>query len=209
MFYFIILAIIGFILFKMRNRIMGGIVVSIIFIGMIFFSIFMLDWYVGVDVRQYVNIGWYDKTIQNPVKVGEELAGVVKDEAINANTKLEQVGSDLDTKFGVTQDDKGVWQGVKDGTDEEGSSSESEVKDTNFIKALFSKESEQEPDMGILSGEEWVITYSELDDVLAKGGFTKQDIELLKTLSPHNPGNFTGEQIKVSTTKELITIIKL
>ena len=202
MFYFIILAIIGFILFKMRSRIIGGIVVSMVFIGVIFFSIFLLDWYVGVDVREYVNISWYDDTIKNPVKVGEELVGAAKDEVIGYNEQISQVGETLDKKLGVVQDEKGVWKGVESEPEskEEGKKEESKEEGKKET-GLFSKEGSEAYD-----GDEWVIGYDEVDEVVSVGGFTRNDKNLIKTVSPHNPGEYEGEEIRVITTRETITI---
>lgn len=198
MFYFIILAIIGFIIFKMRHRIIGGIVVSAIFVGVVFFIIFMLDWYVGVDLRQYVDIGWYDKTIQNPVKVGEDLVGTARDEVSNYNLQISQVGEQLDERFGVTQDDKGVWT---DAPKQEDVGGEDESI-SGSITSIF-KESDEG---NTYSGEDWVIGYDEVEDVVKTGGFTREDSNLLMTLSPHNPGVFEGEAIRLTTTRETITI---
>lgn len=200
-FYFILLAVIGFIIFKMRHRIIGGIVVSAIFVGVVFFIIFMLDWYVGVDLRQYVNISWYDTTIQNPVKVGEDLVGTARDEVSNYNQQLSQVGQQLDQKFGVEQDDKGVWEDVKtDDEIQESGRDEGTIDQSN--KSIFSGSDEG----STYNGEEWVITYDEVDEVVKTGGFTRDDQNLLRTLSPHNPGKFEGETISLNTTRETITI---
>lgn len=182
----------------MRHRIIGGIVVSAIFVGMVFFIIFMLDWYVGVDVRKYVDIGWYDTTIQNPVKVGEDLVGTARDEVSNYNQQLSQVGDQLDQKFGVEQDDKGVWTDAPTQESEEG---EDESK-SGSITSIFSGSDEG----STYNGEEWVITYDEVDEVVKTGGFTRDDQNLLRTLSPHNPGKFEGETISLNTTRETITI---
>lgn len=200
-FYFILLAVIGFIMFKMRHRIIGGIVVSAIFVGMVFFIIFMLDWYVGVDLRQYVNIGWYDTTIQNPVKVGEDLVGTARDEVSNYNQQLSQVGQQLDQKFGVEQDDKGVWEDVKTEEDLQESGRDEGTIDQS-INSIFSGSDEG----STYNGEEWVITYDEVDEVVKTGGFTRDDQNLLRTLSPHNPGKFEGETISLNTTRDTITI---
>ena len=200
-FYFILLAVIGFIIFKMRHRIIGGIVVSAIFVGVVFFIIFMLDWYVGVDLRQYVNISWYDTTIQNPVKVGEDLVGTARDEVSNYNQQLSQVGQQLDQKFGVEQDDKGVWEDVKtDDEIQESGRDEGTIDQSN--KSIFSGSDEG----STYNGEEWVITYDEVDEVVKTGGFTRDDQNLLRTLSPHNPGKFEGETISLNTTRDTITI---
>lgn len=182
----------------MRHRIIGGIVVSAIFVGVIFFIIFMLDWYVGVDLRQYVNIGWYDTTIQNPVKVGEDLVGTARDEVSNYNQQLSQVGEQLDERFGVAQDDKGVWT---DAPTQESGEGEDESK-SGSITSIFKGSDEG----NTYSGEDWVIGYDEVGDVVKTGGFTREDSNLLMTLSPHNPGVYEGEAIRLTTTRETITI---
>lgn len=208
MFYFIILAIIGFILFKMRQRIIGGIVVSMVFIGVIFFSIFLLDWYVGVDLRDYVNISWYDKTIQNPVKVGEELAGAAKEEVLNYNQQISDVGDTIDKKLGISQDSKGIWQEESDSEEpgKEGAtiSEEESSNETSTGWGIFSKK-EGSADY---TGEDWVIGFDEVEEVAKEGGFTRTDKNLLKTVSPHNPGVYEGEGIKVTTTRDTIIISK-
>lgn len=208
MFYFIILAIIGFILFKMRQRIVGGIVVSMVFIGVIFFSIFLLDWYVGVDLRDYVNISWYDKTIQNPVKVGEELAGAAKEEVLNYNQQISDVGGTIDKKLGISQDSKGIWQEESDSEEpgKEGAtiSEEESSNETSTGWGIFSKK-EGSADY---TGEDWVIGFDEVEEVAKAGGFTRNDKNLLKTVSPHNPGVYEGEGIKVTTTRDTIIISK-
>lgn len=208
MFYFIILAIIGFILFKMRQRIIGGIVVSMVFIGVIFFSIFLLDWYVGVDLRDYVNISWYDKTIQNPVKVGEELAGAAKEEVLNYNQQISDVGGTIDKKLGISQDSKGIWQEESDseepGKEDATLTEEESSNETNTGWGIFSKKE----DSADYNGEDWVIGFDEVEEVAKAGGFTRNDKNLLKTVSPHNPGVYEGEGIKVTTTRDTIIISK-
>lgn len=180
----------------MRRRIISGAVVSVIFIGVVFFSIFLLDWYSDVDVRKYTDIGWYDDTIENPVQVGKDLVKGAGEKVKGANDKLMDDSNKIDKKLGISKDDSGLW----------GSSSEEDTGDVVELDKKLeedSKEVERNPEEYKLGG---FYTYRELQQGIKYITSDEEDKELLLALSPHHSTTVEGNTIWAKNNKEGVEI---
>lgn len=202
----------------MRKRIIGGLVASAVFIGMVFFVIFLLDWYTGVDLRDYANLSWYDDTIENPVQVGEDLLNQAGQQAQDINQQLQDQGKQLDERFGVAQSETGLWAGVSDDPDEptglssdtnNGEPNQEGSQRVNDLQQAYESQQEYES-LGyvptVKKGQTQTYTYEELDAILPQLGLSKMDEDIIHVLSKHNPVTVEGDTIIVDTTSEHVTI---
>lgn len=200
MFYGIIMVLIILILFLMRKRIIGGIVVSTIFVGTIFFIIFLMDWYVGVDLRQYTDISWYDKTIENPVEVGRDVANTTGGQLGSINDQLIEQGDKLDDKFGI--------EIGSDSTDDTTAGYGIWGEDTTVTQeSNNNNQSSNQPPQTATDQSTMTVQYGEVNQVIQSIPLSDKDKQLLTLVSPHNPGTFEGEAIRIETTRESVTII--
>lgn len=200
MFYGIIMVLIILILFLMRKRIIGGIVVSTIFVGTIFFIIFLMDWYVGVDLRQYTDISWYDKTIENPVEVGRDVANTTGEQLGSINDQLIEQGDKLDDKFGIEIE--------SDSTDDTTAGYGIWGEDTKVTQeSNNNNQSSNQPPQTTTDQSTMTVQYGEVNQVIQSIPLSDKDKQLLTLVSPHNPGTFEGEAIRLETTRESVTII--
>ncbi|WP_416493796.1 hypothetical protein, partial [Bacillus mycoides] len=70
-----------------------------VFVGSLFFSIFMLDTFTTVNVRNYLPIGFYDKTIEDPKGAAEKVGNSIKGAGEKAVDKVNDVGDNADKYF--------------------------------------------------------------------------------------------------------------
>ena len=186
----VIWIIILLLIFFARNF-LGRTIFGIIFgISFLFFTIFMIDNYTGHNLRNYIDITFYDKTLEDPKGVAEDLVDKATKGGEKANDKLNDIGSDLDKKFGIDKEknnDK-IW--VEDSSDE----------DTNKEKD-FNKKSNDDSELEYQ--ETYVIEYKDISRLLNNelSELSKEDKELIKSLSPTVKSEFEGKNIIV-TNKE-------
>lgn len=178
----IIILLLIFFARKFLGRTIFGIAFGIAFL---FFTIFMIDNYTGHNLRNYIDITFYDKTIEDPQGVAEDLVDRATSGGEKANDKLNDVGSKLDKKLGIDKEknDGKVW--VED--------SSSEVDDTKN-----SSESES-----MKYQKTYELEYKDISDLLNTelSDLSKEDKELIKSLSPTVKLELEGKNIIV-TNKE-------
>ena len=171
---------------KFLGRTIFGITFGVAFL---FFSIFMIDNYTGHNLRNYIDITFYDKTIEDPQGVAEGLVDKATTGGEKANEKLNDVGSKLDKKLGIDKEKNNgkVW--VEDSLDssEEGVEDISEG-DSNKIEYQKTYEIEYKDISKLLNGE-----LSEL---------SKEDKELIKSLSPTIKLELEGKNIIVTNSEK-------
>lgn len=188
-------------IFFARNWI-GRTIFGITFgICMLFFTIFLIDNYTGHNIRNFIDISFYDKTLEDPKGVANNLAGQVVEGGKDLSDKINDKGNDLDNSLGIKKDSETgkVWEEIE--------TEESIVEE--------SKEPEQveEEEQAVLNEENsFIITYSEINNVLENdlNFLSKEDKALIKTMSPTLKGEFEGTNILVSNKeKELFENNKL
>lgn len=182
----IIILLLIFFARKFLGRTIFGITFGVAFL---FFSIFMIDNYTGHNLRNYIDITFYDKTIEDPQGVAENLVDKATTGGEKANEKLNDVGSKLDKKLGIDKEKNNgkVW--VEDSLD----SSEEDVEDisegdSNKIEYQKTYEIEYKDISKLLNGE-----LSEL---------SKEDKELIKSLSPTIKLELEGKNIIVTNSEK-------
>lgn len=178
----IIILLLIFFARKSLGRTIFGIAFGIAFL---FFTIFMIDNYTGHNLRNYIDITFYDKTIEDPQGVAEDLVDRATSGGEKANDKLNDVGSKLDKKLGIDKEknDGKVW--VED--------SSSEVDDTKNSSESESMEYQKT----------YELEYKDISDLLNTelSDLSKEDKELIKSLSPTVKLELEGKNIIV-TNKE-------
>lgn len=178
----IIILLLIFFTRKFLGRTIFGIAFGIAFL---FFTIFMIDNYTGHNLRNYIDITFYDKTIEDPQGVAEDLVDRATSGGEKANDKLNDVGSKLDKKLGIDKEknDGKVW--VED--------SSSEVDDTKNSSESESMEYQKT----------YELEYKDISDLLNTelSDLSKEDKELIKSLSPTVKLELEGKNIIV-TNKE-------
>lgn len=182
--------IILLLIFFARNF-LGRTIFGIIFgISFLFFTIFMIDNYTGHNLRNYIDITFYDKTLADPKGVAEDLVDKATKGGEKANDKLNDIGSELDKKLGIEKEKNNgkIW--VEDSSDE----------DTNKEKDSNKKSNDNSE---IDYQETYVIEYKDISRLLNNelSELTKEDKELIKSLSPTVKSEFEGKNIIV-TNKE-------
>lgn len=182
--------IILLLIFFARNF-LGRTIFGIIFgLAFLFFAIFMIDNYTGHNLRNYIDITFYDKTLEDPQGVAEDLVDKATKGGEKANDKLNDVGSELDKKLGIDKEKNNgkVW--VEDSSD----------TDTNTEK----ESNEKSNDNSELDYQEtYEIEYKDISRLLNNelSELTKEDKELIRSLSPTVKSEFEGKNIIV-TNKE-------
>lgn len=178
----IIILLLIFFARKFLGRTIFGIAFGIAFL---FFTIFMVDNYTGHNLRNYIDITFYDKTIEDPQGVAEDLVDRATSGGEKANDKLNDVGSKLDKKLGIDKEknEGKVW--VVD--------SSSVVDDTKNSSESESMEYQKT----------YELEYKDISKLLNNelSELTKEDKELIKSLSPTVKLELEGKNIIV-TNKE-------
>lgn len=200
-------AIIGF--FLLRKRIFGGLVALGVFIGAVFLIIFILDWWSPVDVRDYADVGVYDAVIEDPLKVGEDIASNVYDRATELNNKAKEVGDDIDTKLGIEKGANGVWS-TGSGSKEEDSNTNNKDEVTNNQGNLGFTVGDSNVGSSVLStgqGKQQVfITYEEAQHKASQITPNLEDQKLIQSMTPYNLTKVEGVTIIIQNTEDGITI---
>lgn len=182
--------IILLLIFFARNF-LGRTIFGIIFgLSFLFFAIFMIDNYTGHNLRNYIDITFYDKTIEDPQGVAEDLVDKATKGGEKANDKLNDVGSELDKKLGIDKEKNNSKVWVEDSSD----------TDTNTEK----ESNEKSNDNSELDYQEtYEIEYKDISRLLNNelSELTKEDKELIRSLSPTVKSEFEGKNIIV-TNKE-------
>lgn len=190
----VIWIIILLLVFFARNF-LGRTIFGIIFgVSFLFFSIFMIDNYTGHNLRNYIDITFYDKTLEDPQGVAEDLVDKATKGGEKANKKLNDVGSELDKKLGIDKEKNNgkVW--VEDSSDTDKKSNEKLTDDSK----------EQSTDNSELDYKKtYEIEYKDISRLLNNelSELTKEDKEIIKSLSPTVKSEFEGKNIIV-TNKE-------
>lgn len=184
----VIWIIILLLIFFARNF-LGRTIFGIIFgISFLFFTIFMIDNYTGHNLRNYIDITFYDKTLADPKGVAEDLVDKATKGGEKANDKLNDIGSDLDKKLGIEKNNGKIW--VEDSSDEDTNKEKDSNKNSNNNSELDYQET-------------YVIEYKDISRLLNNelSELSKEDKELIKSLSPTVKSEFEGKNIIV-TNKE-------
>lgn len=182
--------IILLLIFFARNF-LGRTIFGIIFgISFLFFTIFMIDNYTGHNLRNYIDITFYDKTLADPKGVAEDLVDTATKGGEKANDKLNDIGSELDKKLGIDKEKNNgkIW--VEDSSDEDTNKEKDSNKKSNDNSELDYQET-------------YVIEYKDISRLLNNelSELTKEDKELIRSLSPTVKSEFEGKNIIV-TNKE-------
>lgn len=186
----VIWIIILLLIFFARNF-LGRTIFGIIFgISFLFFTIFMIDNYTGHNLRNYIDITFYDKTLADPKGVAEDLVDKATKGGEKANDKINDIGSDLDKKFGIDREKNNgkIW--VEDSSDEDTNKEKDSNKNSNDDSELEYQET-------------YVIEYKDISRLLNNelSELSKEDKELIRSLSPTVKSEFEGKNIIV-TNKE-------
>lgn len=203
MFTYIIWGILALLLFIFKDRIAGFFVVGIVFLVMSFLAIFILDFYSTVDPNNQgiLNLSFYNKTVEDPAEAASELGEMVVNGGKEVNDKISETGSTLDEQFGIVQDDTGKWVSVSV-SEAESKETETTVKEEESSETKESTTSEKTN----IPTSEVKVTYSELSSILSSLGLSREDEQLLKSLSPYNVGSVKGEGFEATNTDSTISI---
>lgn len=203
MFTYIIWGILALLLFIFKDRIAGFFVVGIVFLVMSFLAIFILDFYSTVDPNNQgiLNLSFYNKTVEDPAEAASELGEMLVNGGKEVNDKISETGSKLDEQFGIVQDDTGKWVSVADSSKTDDKSSPIKTNETETEKEETTEKNEP-----TLTKSEVKVTYSELSSILSSLELSREDEQLLKSLSPYNVGSVKGEGFEATNTDSTISI---
>lgn len=178
-------AIILLIYFVMK-RFGSGLVVAGVLLGSIFLSIFMLDTFTTFEVRKYIPIAFYDKTIENP----KEVATGIKEQVVVVGTssvdKVNEVGDNADIKYGT-----GLDESKEEGTVNPRDNVKEEKKERKE-KGLEKVKKES------VSGEIF-IKYKDIETELETTyiGMTERDKSIVETMMPMLTIKYVGDDYEI------------
>lgn len=211
MFVYITWGLVGILLFLLAKRIGAGVVGVGVFVGAVFLTIFMLDTFTVINVRNFVPVHFYDDTIEDPkgavTKVGEKLGEAGEKSA----DKINGIGENANRYFEVEESkEKGDKTWVKrDEVTEKEKSSKKDAGDADEKKEKKgSSKKEEEPQKGkkgaTASGSSTFVKYTEIDSLLQTRykELPHEDIEILKAISPILRTKVEGEKIVVDNRGE-------
>lgn len=203
MFTYIIWGILALLLFIFKDRLAGFFVVGIVFLVMSFLAIFILDFYSTIDPNNQgiLNLSFYNKTVEDPAEAASELGEMIVTGGNVVNDKISEAGSTLDEQFGIVQDDTGKWVSVADSSEHDEENTANKTNETEAKKEETTENNEQK-----VTKSELKVTYSELSSILSSLELSREDEQLLKSLSPYNVGSVKGEGFEATNTDSTISI---
>lgn len=173
------------------KRIGHGLLVFGVMIGAIFLSIFMLDTFTTFNARNYVPIGFYDKTVDDPKEVAESLKEKVVGEVELGKgkevvDKINGIGDTVDKKYGTEiQKDKSEDKDEKDKSKVEDGEKETNKEQKKHITNL-------------VEGEKFV-KYKDVKDYVKENGtkFTEKEESILTTIVPMLVMDYEGDNYRI------------
>ncbi|MCL9628359.1 hypothetical protein [Bacillus subtilis] len=85
---------------------------GVVFIGALFFAIFMLDTFTTLDIRRYVPIMFYDQTVKDPQGTAAEVKNKVLAGGREAANEVNDAGKIADETYGLNEDKE--WHNNED-----------------------------------------------------------------------------------------------
>ncbi|PER55659.1 hypothetical protein CN495_07860 [Bacillus thuringiensis] len=206
MFVYITWGLVGILLFLLAKRIGAGVVGVGVFVGAVFLTIFMLDTFTVINVRNFVPVHFYDDTIEDPKgavnKVGEKLGEAGEKSADKINNIGENANRYFEVEDSKEKGDK-TWVKGDEVTDKENASKkltgDAEEKKEKKGSAKKEEESPKEKKGTISSGSSTFVKYTEIDSLLQTRykELPHEDTEILKSISPILRTKVEGEKIIV------------
>lgn len=179
----VVIALIAFFGRKIIGRTLVGVVFGIF---MLFFTIYTIDNYTGQNIRNFIDISFYDETLADPEGTAKNVVDTVTDNGKKVNEKINKTGDKLDKDLGITRESNGkVW---------------SDAPEDSTKKSKTTKESKPEESEEASSDLSFTVTYSELSDLLDTNleGLSDSDKSLIKSMSPIQKATLNGDKIKVT-----------
>lgn len=182
---------------KFIGRTLFGIAFGIL---ILFFTIFMIDNYTGQNIRNWIDISFYDNTLKDPQGTAQDIIDEATEKGKLANEKINKAGKNLDDSLGIEREGNSgkVWS-----SDKETQNSDSD-KETQDSGADSEKTDTNE--------YEFIIAYSDIDDFIndTLSNLSKEDKELIKSFSPTVKATIKGKNITVTNEdKDLVKDSKL
>lgn len=204
------LIVIG-LLVLLAKRLFSGLVGVIMFVVAIFFSIFMLDTFTIVNVRDHINIDFYDETRHDPKEAAEKVIAGTKEVSQVAVDKINEVGDKANDRYNtqsiVNVDALEAPQAVKPSEVVEAPQREEKpVKesvnndDKQVSKIKLPKAKKGNGDVPTIEG----FTYYPIKEQSSvvknyEGAMTARDLAILKALSPFITVSYTGDNFTFHT----------
>lgn len=215
MFVYITWGLVGILLILLAKRIGAGIVGVSVFVGAVFFTIFMLDTFTVINVRNFIPVKFYDETVEDPKEAVSKVGKAVTKAGEKSADKINDMGENANKYFAVEESketgDKTWVKGdeviEKDGTSkkakeiEDGKDEEDPQKEKS-CKAKCSDSSDAKKDSKSASGSSEFVKYTEVDSLMKTRyrNLPHEDIEILKSISPVLRTKVEGTKIKVDNT---------
>lgn len=192
------------------KRFLGGLVGVVMFLVAIFFSIFMLDTFTVVDVRKYVDVGFYDETRENPKETVQNVASKVKDKGVAAVDKINDIGEKANDRYNtqsiVNIDD--TYTEKEDAPIEEKKpdqvvepvaepTKQEDVKTNGVTKKLSSSPRGQVPEIDGYTYYPMTEQQRVVDNY--KLTMSERDLSLLRSLSPFLTITYEGDAFRFHT----------
>lgn len=179
-----------------------------VLIGMVFLSIFLIDHYTSHKLRDFLDLSFYDETVEDPIGKVEELANDSLDVGGKVLEEVDKFGRDVDKDLGIERQGK-AW--VRKEKDEP--TDEKESEDVNKDKDVDSSDKEPSIETGKIAANQYLITYAEIPDLLASDleGLSADDKAIIDGMTPTIKITLENDRILVTNEKQeentLLTIV--
>lgn len=175
----------------------------VVLIAMIFFSLFMLDNFTNHDLRRYIDIRFYDQTLDDPQAKAGELLEVGRETGIKVVEEVDKVGYTIDEEFGINRKEYSKEWGDSETTNEPDTViSEESVVETDTTQEVVASEKENSLE-SFKQGSTYTVTYKGIEDLIQDdlNYISEEDKQLIKSMNPAFKADLLGEQIMVSNTE--------
>lgn len=201
------------------KRIIGGIVGITVFIVALFLSVFALDTFTPLDLRSYVPMAWYDKSVTEPEKTATELKDKAYTKGEGAIHSIADAGAEADYKYG-TETEKQIAERKKREKElaefkakqkEETSKQEGyEGEDTGSVSG-YGQKGKDEKDTQVKKEEtkkgKQTIAYREVENYLkSHQDIPKLDQEIMQSIKPNLTIDIEGEDYRIWNERENLKV---
>lgn len=195
MFTYIVWGLVITLLIILAKRIGRGVFGVMVFVGVLFFSIFMLDTFTTLNLREYMSLKFYDKTVEDPVGAASEVSGKIKNAGNKAVDKINDIGKNADTYFEIeSSGETGDKTWLKGSPVKQGDTESVVVEE-----GQSGKKKGIEKKKVLKAGEEVFIAYSDVNKEL-KSTYYKlpnKDKEIIRSFSPILKTKIEGKNVVV------------
>lgn len=205
---------IAIVLVVLAKRIVGGLVATVTLVACIFISIFFIDMFTPINLRQYIGLQAYDTSVQDPKGTAKKVQDEVYGKGEGAITSINDHADELDGYYGtetegqkeakkaeeeskknVEVDDNGNIVEVKGTEDSSGKESGSEkVQNNNDDKENKDEKGKSKESK---KGDGDYVKYAEVEKAIrGYEGMSSKDKKIARSITPNLSMDIEGDDYR-------------